>query len=97
MNDDGGVQGAALLCHGLELLHLTAGEKAEREGVLYVPADIGDFIGNFDYAPLPCGGLILADAVELLKVDELLPRPDAVLVDFAAVGNYAVAHGVGEV
>ena len=65
--------------------------------VLNVAPEEGDFVAQFNHAAFPGVGLHLPRSLDVVERHRVIARMDALLVDFSAVADKPVAHGVGQV
>lgn len=72
-------------------------EQAEALGVFEVAAEVGHFVRQFDDAAFPSVRVKAFVFAELCEVDGFSARAEALLIDLAAMGDDAVAHGVRQV
>lgn len=94
----------AVLCHAQgfgddfpKLAVASHVEKVISPGILNVPTQKCNFIADFYDAAFPGKGLNKARPLDVIKIDCLFTGPYSLLVDFAAMADKAVPHGISEV
>ena len=94
----------AVLCHsqsfGDDFTQLAVASHVQEvvsPGILDVTAQKCDFVADFYDAAFPGKGLNKARPLDVIKIDCLFPGPYSLLVNFTAMADKAVAHGISEV
>ena len=104
VDEDGGVYGLAFFGGGkAEALgdnfpQLAVGPHVQDvilAGVLNVPAQVGNLVGELHHAALPGVGLDAARLLDVVEGNGLAAGADAAFVHLAAVTHDAVPHGIG--